>query len=440
MLADDPAPRYCDDFYEEAGTAAERAAVELVPMLIELMEPASVVDVGCGVGSFIDEFVRNGVSDVLGIEGPDFPADHYRGPRESLVILDLEQPAELDRRFDVALCLEVAEHLPYGRSAGLVRDLTRLADVIVFSAAIPGQGGTHHVNEQWPTFWQDHFARHGFEGYDVLRPRVWNNASIPWWYRQNVVVFARPDALERRLESAPLRSVVHPVHYDSIRARLDAREREAAERRQVEIAVEPMVSVERLDDQVECLRQLLAATRLVAERAPAPEVHARSLAIQSPARREETPLDEPFDAAWYLSMNPDISVDPKRHYQDVGWREHRQPHPLFDTAWYLATNPDVAAASVDPFHHYVTTGWEEGRDPHPLFDTDWYISEYPEVTASGLNPLDHFVRYGWREGRRPHPRFDTAGYLTANPDVATAGVNPLTHYVIHGVLEGRPLS
>src|SRR4051812_6903763 len=164
-MADD----YDDDFYEELGNLAEHAAAEIVPLLMQLVACRSVIDVGCGDGAFLHEFARHGLTELLGVESKDLPADfQFRSPVAELILHDLEHPLAMDRRYDLALCLEVAEHLDYARSGGLVADLCRLADVVVFSAAIPGQGGTHHVNEQWPTFWREQFARHGYEVHDVL--------------------------------------------------------------------------------------------------------------------------------------------------------------------------------------------------------------------------------------------------------------------------------
>jgi len=109
----------------------------------------------------------------------------------------LEEPIRIERRFDLAMSVEVAEHLPPERAAGFVADLCALAPVVLFSAAIPGQGGEHHVNEQWPSYWSRLFAARGYRASDVLRPAIWNDEQIAWWYRQNLVLFASADACAR---------------------------------------------------------------------------------------------------------------------------------------------------------------------------------------------------------------------------------------------------
>ena len=105
------------------------------------------------------------------------------------------------------------------------------------------------------------------------------------------------------------------------------------------------------------------------------------------------------------------------------------PDPMFDAAYYLSHNPDVAAAGVDPYLHYLAFGWKEGRDPSALFDTRYYLTQNPDVSAAGANPLLHFEQFGWKEGRGPSLVFDDAKYLAANPDIAAAGVDPLLHYM-----------
>src|SRR5262249_55540494 len=107
--------------------------------------------------------------------------------------VDLQRPVRLDDRFDLALCLEVAEHLPAKSARALVESLAAAAPVVLFSAALPGQGGTHHVNEQWPLYWERLFAENGMQKRDVLRPLIWRNRSISDCYRQNIYLFKESD-------------------------------------------------------------------------------------------------------------------------------------------------------------------------------------------------------------------------------------------------------
>jgi hypothetical protein len=120
-------------------------------------------------------------------------------------------------QFDLAICMEVAEHLSSARASSFVSELCALSDFILFSAAIPGQGGTHHINEQWPSYWSALFEANNFDCFDVLRSRLWEQEECEWWYLQNVLVFARRDTAAWTAAStlgksghSPPMSLVHP--------------------------------------------------------------------------------------------------------------------------------------------------------------------------------------------------------------------------------------
>jgi hypothetical protein len=112
--------------------------------------------------------------------------------------VDLSQPFQLAEFFDLAICLEVAEHLPKQSAPGFIQSLARLAPVILFSAALPLQGGTHHVNEQWPAYWQDLFEKHGYRMLDLIRKEIWSKPEVQFWYRQNILLFVREDLVAAR--------------------------------------------------------------------------------------------------------------------------------------------------------------------------------------------------------------------------------------------------
>ena len=212
-----PTTKYDSPFYEEIGPGSEASARRILPVVLELVRARSAVDVGCGDGSWLQVLRELGTDEVVGIDGP-WALGRLKIDPTSFVPLDLHSPLGLDRRFDLAISLEVAEHLPAGVAPGFVQQLTELAPVVLFSAAVPGQGGTGHVNEQWPDFWAERFAEHGYVLVDALRQRFWDDPTIEPWYAQNAFLFASQEA--RAASSAlaaaaeesphlPLR-VVHP--------------------------------------------------------------------------------------------------------------------------------------------------------------------------------------------------------------------------------------
>jgi SAM-dependent methyltransferase len=164
---------------------------EIVPVIMDLVNPTSVVDVGCGLGTFIHVFKDTGVADALGIDGSWCNKEllfKYIN-KEEFLEKDLEQIIRIDKKFDLVVCLEVAEHLTEKRADSFVLDLILLGDVILFSAAIPKMGGINHINEQWPDYWMKKFESHGYVAHDILKPFFWNNDRIWWWYRQNMLFF-----------------------------------------------------------------------------------------------------------------------------------------------------------------------------------------------------------------------------------------------------------
>lgn len=191
----------------------------IVPLLCEALGPTSVVDVGCGTGTFLRCFKDIGVEDVFGVDGSWFdPSKLWANiEQDEFLEADLSAPLELGRRFDLAISLEVAEHLPPEAADTFVESLCGLSSVIVFSAAMPMQGGQHHLNEQWPEYWIEKFEARGYKAHDVLRPALWDNDKVFWWYRQNAMLLTAAGHEEAAAgfgphTARPIWSAIHPDH------------------------------------------------------------------------------------------------------------------------------------------------------------------------------------------------------------------------------------
>lgn len=193
-MAEAYSPRL-EELIEEA---AERSAKTVLPVVFEVVSPGSVVDVGCWFGTWLKVARELGVDDVLGIDASYTDRSRLRIPDEMFLARDLTAPLTLERRFDLALSLEVAEHLPATAADDFVASLTRLAPVVLFSAAIPDQSGEGHLNEQWPGYWVERFGANGFVVADVLRARFWENPAVTHWYAQNLLLFASREWLDAR--------------------------------------------------------------------------------------------------------------------------------------------------------------------------------------------------------------------------------------------------
>jgi SAM-dependent methyltransferase len=213
---------YTTRFYSSQRDRSRSSAEAILPTVIQAVRPGSVVDVGCGVGTWLSTVRAIGVDDVLGLDGAWVQQDSLEIPAERFQAVDLRQPIGIDRRFDLALCMETGEHLPTERSAGLVNDLVGLAPVVLFSAAIPGQGGADHINEQWPDFWADLFAGHGYECVDAIRWRHWTDEQVEFWYAQNAFLYVDRDRMSLDL-AAPVGLPLRIVHPDNLARRMDPR-------------------------------------------------------------------------------------------------------------------------------------------------------------------------------------------------------------------------
>ena len=171
------------------------SAKVIVPLVMDLVRPASVVDVGCGTGVWLAQFVEAGVSTWLGLDGDYVNRADLRIDPQTFQAADLAEPQRLDQRFDLAVSLEVGEHLPEEAAAILVGSLVAAAPVVLFSSAIPGQGGNHHINEQWPEYWAELFEQQNYVTADVIRPKVWDNESVaPFLCTERVAVRAAGSA------------------------------------------------------------------------------------------------------------------------------------------------------------------------------------------------------------------------------------------------------
>jgi SAM-dependent methyltransferase len=190
---------YSRRFFERREQRVTASAEALVPQVIELLRPKSVIDIGCANGLWLEAFAKRGVQ-VRGVDGPWVPQDSLHIPRPDFRMVDLAntplpyQLGEADERFDLLLSFELLEHLPAARADAMIDAMCSLSDTLLISAAVPHQGGTGHINEQWPDFWVERFAARGFTAYDFLRLALWTDERIAPWYRQNVIGYFRHGA------------------------------------------------------------------------------------------------------------------------------------------------------------------------------------------------------------------------------------------------------
>ena len=196
--------QYSENFFKNQRDMSRSSAQVIIPMLLELVQPRSVVDVGCGVGGWLAVFREQGIEDIRGVDGAYVNKDLLFIPKEAFTEYDLRQPFTADRQYDLVISLEVAEHLPPEAAETFVQTLTGLGPVVLFSAAVPYQAGVNHLNEQWQDYWAGLFRQQGYLPIDTLRRQVWSNENVAFWYAQNMLLYVREDYLQQH--SALLRA------------------------------------------------------------------------------------------------------------------------------------------------------------------------------------------------------------------------------------------
>lgn len=211
-------------FFDDQVDGSRKSARVIAPWLVNLVGPKSMIDVGCGLGTWACAFKEAGVEKVIGIDGDYVDRSRLLISEADFIPVDLSSPPDASRfgRFELAVSLEVAEHLSAEVAERFIDLLTGLSDTVFFSAAIPGQGGTHHINEQWHSYWVQMFSSRGFQPLDIVRSQFWDS-EVEWWYAQNTFLFARPGAVLQLpvIEKCPV-DMVHPLLYSKRMSQLKA--------------------------------------------------------------------------------------------------------------------------------------------------------------------------------------------------------------------------
>jgi hypothetical protein len=222
---------YTSSFFQRNKTAAFSSAQLIVPFLLEVINPlSSVVDVGCGEGTWLSEFYGHGIEDILGLDGDYVGSESLRIPKQFFEPRDLHHNHKVHRMFDLAMSLEVAEHIPEEFATNFVHFLCMLSPVVFFSAAIPGQVGINHVNEQWQSYWAEKFAAEDYVPVDCIRPLVWEEPAVAVWYAQNSFLYVRRSFIRENLKLLALSNQYQSLQLNVVHPRLFSRTIERGKR------------------------------------------------------------------------------------------------------------------------------------------------------------------------------------------------------------------
>jgi hypothetical protein len=190
------------------------SATQIVKWLKRHITIESAIDIGCGDGHMLKALHDAGTTDLVGVDG--YCSESYLLDPETHRTHDLNHSLQIPRSFDLCICLEVGEHLAPASGPILVDTCVSHSEVILWSAAIPGQGGTQHVNEQWPTWWLSFFRQHDYVAIDAIRPAIWYNHQVAWWLRQNTILYVARDRLQRDYKLNALHGMNHRAPFDIV--------------------------------------------------------------------------------------------------------------------------------------------------------------------------------------------------------------------------------
>ena len=190
MTSSQPAHQYDTLFYQYQREGSLRSARVVLPLIVPLCSVKSMLDVGCGAGAWLSVAKSMGLQQIAGVDGDYVDRSMLLVDPQYFTPHDISKPFDTGRTFDLVQCLEVAEHVPHAASKTLVANIVRHGPLVLFSAAVPGQGGEDHINEQPYTYWRDIFATHGYRLFDFVRSRVADKMEVEPWYRYNLMVFA----------------------------------------------------------------------------------------------------------------------------------------------------------------------------------------------------------------------------------------------------------
>ncbi len=212
--------KYDFDFYKNRDSKTRYSARKILGLLSNIYDFHSAVDLGCGVGTWLSvcqDISRD--ARIRGYDGDYVNRELLQIKNEYFTGINLENRVVDESKYDLAISLEVAEHLSPERAVSFVEDITNLADVILFSAAVPMQPGTGHINCQLPSYWGGIFSSFGYEQFDIIRPEIWDDKEIPVWYRQNILVYVKKSSIIYKdfCNVTPKRilDIIHPDEYIS---------------------------------------------------------------------------------------------------------------------------------------------------------------------------------------------------------------------------------
>ena len=210
---------YDSKYYNNLGSISYNAARIVLRDLYQIYPYTSLVDFGCGSASWLkaaNEIIKKDKK-LTGIDG-DYSKNIHIFNDANFIYKNLEDEVNIEKH-DLAISLETAEHLSPGRASSFVKDLCKASDVILFSAAVDGHGGTNHLNENNPSYWINHFKNNSYDPFIFLnRKKYWYHESFkkcPYYISGSFLYIKRDTYLYKRLDHLKVKDgelvdIIHP--------------------------------------------------------------------------------------------------------------------------------------------------------------------------------------------------------------------------------------
>lgn len=185
---------YIDRDREEAVKDAEQFA----EVVLDIYDPTSILELGCGTGTLLYPYLERGIH-VHGVDLSETAKEESALPDSAFEIHDLTQPYTPNQEYDIVICVEVLEHIPPKAADTIVESISSAGDTAIVTAAPPGQGGTHHVNEQPSGYWIEKFEQHGMEYISCQSTRIKNTLELSEisWVQKNLLVFENQHLVDK---------------------------------------------------------------------------------------------------------------------------------------------------------------------------------------------------------------------------------------------------
>ncbi len=186
---------YKPKFYASVTLRAQTTAEIVTELISSTFTISSFIDIGCGDGLWSRKMLEKCDNKIKGyaIDLPGVRPKELQQVASDIQFIELNlnsNPYIPERQFDLAFCTEVLEHLEEHAALLLLNSIAANCDLLVFSAAVPGQGGTGHINEHPQEYWDSQLQKRGFRPFDVIRPAI-IELEVPSYYKNNLILYVQ---------------------------------------------------------------------------------------------------------------------------------------------------------------------------------------------------------------------------------------------------------